>query len=225
MIDTHRDRRQQIVVNKPLQSRVLRDFCWLPVTAMTGQILIVGLFATRILAEARAAEVKVDSVAPLVGISIAFLAVGTVALVVRALRLSNRIAGPQYRIKNVIEQAIAGESGARCNLRDGDYLDDLAPVVDSLIELNEQLRWAAPAQTTALGEAVAAAAVAEAATPPPTTPSTSPRTAEPPAARASAKPKSAGSGLASLKWSTSASQGAKSEDVDLEQGLDRFDLQ
>lgn len=62
-----------------------------------------------------------------------------VALTVMAVFYSHRVAGPVYRIKNVINRALSGESEQRIFLREGDELKDLAEKINALLERTDRL--------------------------------------------------------------------------------------
>jgi hypothetical protein len=51
-----------------------------------------------------------------------------------ALKLSNRFAGPIYRLRQQLERFGSGEEIQRIKFRDGDFWPDLAILVNSLIE-------------------------------------------------------------------------------------------
>jgi nitrogen fixation/metabolism regulation signal transduction histidine kinase len=50
------------------------------------------------------------------------------------MRLSHRIVGPMIQIQRVLEKAIQGNYGFRINLRNNDYLHEVAEDINQLLE-------------------------------------------------------------------------------------------
>ncbi|HVO37584.1 MAG TPA: hypothetical protein VMV03_01020 [Spirochaetia bacterium] len=61
-------------------------------------------------------------------------------LTILGIFMTNRIAGPVYRVQKDIERVLAGEKGVRVRFRKGDSFPELAEKVNSLIEWIDDTR-------------------------------------------------------------------------------------
>ncbi len=130
-----KNRRKRLIVNKPLQKKIIFGVSFVPLLALVGATLAVSVLASRVLDEAGAQQVNLPTLAPMfLALFVFILAAGGV-VVLQALRYSNRIAGPQYRIVRSLKQVRTGDYTFRIRLRKGDELSELAE------ELNCLLAW------------------------------------------------------------------------------------
>lgn len=139
--------RKQVIVNKPLQSRIVLAVSWPAASCIMLAGLIFMTFCLRLGFEAAEAELALPSLPTVLGSAVAFLALATTALLYNALRFSHRIAGPAYRIEKTLETFMAGDHTVRAKLRQHDHLQELAASVNRFLEWSAT---AAPAAGTVL---------------------------------------------------------------------------
>ncbi len=142
------NRRRRLIVNPALQSRIIVNISWPPAVALAVSALLFGLFSTSLLDEAFIAKVELPSLVPVLVTMIGFLIVSLGFLVFQALKLSHRIAGPMYRLQKTLEAAKAGDYTVRANLREHDYLVQVADSLNEFLDvLDRQQVDEAPAPT------------------------------------------------------------------------------
>lgn len=131
-------RRRTLIVNEPLQKRIILAVSLIPTLGLAVSTLIVAVFCRRLLGEASAQEVELPSLVPLFLAVLGFTVASGAVVVFQALRFSNRIAGPAYRLVKSMERIRGGDIGFRVNLRRGDHLIDVATEMNNLLDwLNE----------------------------------------------------------------------------------------
>lgn len=138
--------RKQLVVNRPLQSRLVVTLSWPIVACITTTMVLLFWFTGRVADQAYETGVAIDGLTSLLVTVIAFVAVSITYLVWHFFRVSNRVVGPMYRMQRALEQFRAGERNVRIRLRKGDFLLETAERLDAF------LVWVAanlPAETSA----------------------------------------------------------------------------
>lgn len=132
------NRRRRILIDRPVQGRIILNMSWPPAVALGMTAVILGIFSKRLLEEALEAQIELPSLVPILWTIVAFLLVSVGYLLFSALKFSHRIAGPAYRLLRTLESARGGDLSARANLRSGDFLVDVA---DSLNEFLTQIEF------------------------------------------------------------------------------------
>jgi hypothetical protein len=133
-----RNRRRSLVVNKPLQARLIFSMSVVPVLGLSALLVLVAYFCHELRLEVLAADVEVESVAPFLLAVTGCVLVAGVLLLYNALRISHRIAGPMHRICESLERVRNGDLAFRVQLRPGDHLREVCDELNRLIDaLNE----------------------------------------------------------------------------------------
>ena len=136
---------KNIIINKPLQARMSYYFVAISIGLM-GLLLV---FMNSLIAEVRVAlanasglplstQIAIDQqLYSMVTAAVFFLLLSTFGTIIYGLVISHRIAGPMYAILSYIKDLKAGRYDAKRPLRP---YDELAPVMDALHELAEELK-------------------------------------------------------------------------------------
>ena len=132
------ERRKTIIVNTPLQARVVFSLSWPALVCMLATCFTLTSFCVKLGYEASTLDVELPSVVPVCLSAIAFMLVACVFFTYFAVKFSHRIAGPMVRIQKTIEEVQAGELGARAHLRGTDHLGDLAGTLNDFLAWLEQ---------------------------------------------------------------------------------------
>lgn len=127
-------RRRTLVVDGPLQRAFVVDVSFVPTMAMGITTMIVAGLCQRVNNEAAAADVELASLVPLFAAFALFVLASGGAVVLQALKISNRIAGPQVNMRRVVDQVLAGDHSQRVHLREGDFMMSAADDINRLIE-------------------------------------------------------------------------------------------
>ncbi len=127
------NRRKKLVINKPVQRRIIFAVSFVPILGLVGATLAVALLAGRVLDEARMADVNLPTLAPLFVSLFFFILTAGALVVVQALRYSHRIAGPMYRLCQSIKRIREKDLDFEVKLRDGDELTEIATELNHLI--------------------------------------------------------------------------------------------
>ncbi|MEZ5964386.1 MAG: hypothetical protein R3F56_11115 [Planctomycetota bacterium] len=131
-------RRRTLIVNEPLQKRIIVAVSLIPTIGLALATLIVAVFCRRLLGEALEQDVELPSLVPLFVSILGFTLAAGAVVVFQALRFSHRIAGPAYRLIRSMERVRSGDISFRVNLRRGDHLTEVAAEMNNLIDwLNE----------------------------------------------------------------------------------------
>ncbi|MEZ5963605.1 MAG: hypothetical protein R3F56_07140 [Planctomycetota bacterium] len=142
-------RRRTLVVNGPLQRAFVVDVSFVPTVAMGITTMIVAALCQRVNNEAAAADVELASLVPLFTAFALFVFASGGAVVLQALKISNRIAGPQVNMRRVVDRVLAGEHDQRVHLREGDFMMSAAEDINRLIaHFTADSATAAVSQTT-----------------------------------------------------------------------------
>ncbi len=129
------ERRSRIlIVNEPLQKRIILAVSLIPTLGLALCTLIVAVFCRRLLGEATEHDVDLPSLVPLFFALLGFTLASAAVVVFQALRLSHRIAGPAYRLIKSIERIRSGDISFRVNLRRGDHLTEVAAEMNNLLD-------------------------------------------------------------------------------------------
>lgn len=131
-------RRKQIIVNKELQNRIVFAVSWPAALCLVLTSVALGVFCTRLSTEAMAVDAELPSLVPVFMTTAAFLVVATVFQLLSALKFSHRIAGPMYRMRKTFEAFRSGDLAVRANIRDGDYLREVADDINGFLDWLEQ---------------------------------------------------------------------------------------
>lgn len=167
------ERRKQLVVNRPMQGRLVLNMALLPAIALAGIATFTGIYCSRLMDQAIAMDSELPGLMPLFYLVIAFELLAAIFLMVNSLKISHKVAGPAYRICKSIERIRSGDLTFTLQLRRGDHLTEIKDELNKLLDwLNEnppagsvtrQMAQQQQAQQTA------DAATATAAAQPPTT--------------------------------------------------------
>ena len=134
MAKPHHNRRRQIVINKPVQKRIVVGITLIPMLTLVGATLAVAVLTGQVLDEARRAEENIPTLGPLFISLFLFIVAAGAVVVIQALRYSHRIAGPMYRINKSIERIREGDLAFEVKLRDGDELGEIATELNGLMD-------------------------------------------------------------------------------------------
>jgi hypothetical protein len=136
MIDNYtQNRRKKLVVNKPLQSRLILGMALMPAVGLALIAVLTAVWCTRVMDEAMASDAELPNLMPLFYLVILFEVLAGATLLFNSLKVSHRVAGPAYRIVRSLERIRAGDLTFTVKLRDGDHLTDVRD------ELNKLLDW------------------------------------------------------------------------------------
>lgn len=156
------NRRKQLIVNRPMQGRMILNMAVLPSLALVGIAVSTGLYCNNLMQEAIALDSELPNMMPLFWLVIGFELVAAVFLLVNSLKISHTVAGPAYRICKSLERIRNGDLAFTVQLRKGDHLTE---VRDQLNLLLDWLNANPPANCVTRQMAAERAANAPAATP------------------------------------------------------------
>lgn len=129
-----RSQRRTLIVDSKMQKAFVVDVALVPALAMAVTTLIVALFCQRLGEEADSFDVGLTSLVPLFISVVCFVMASGFAIVFQAIKMSNRVAGPQINIKRVINSVISGDHDVRVRLRRGDFMMSAADDINRLID-------------------------------------------------------------------------------------------
>lgn len=153
------NRRRKLVVNKPMQGRMMLSMALIPAAALIGIAILTAIYASRVTDEALATDSELPNLMPLFYLVIAFEVMAGVIMVINSLRVSHTVAGPAYRICKGIERMRGGDLSFKVSLRNGDHLTEIRDELNKLLDwLNEN-----PPQGCVTRAMAAAKAASEAA--------------------------------------------------------------
>lgn len=127
-------RRRTLIVNEPLQKRIIVAVSLIPTVGLALATLIVAVFCRRLLGEALEQDVDLPSLLPLFVSILGFTLAAGAVVVFQAMRFSQRIAGPAYRLIKSMERIRSGDISFRVNLRRGDHLTEVAAEMNNLLD-------------------------------------------------------------------------------------------
>lgn len=129
------NRRKQLVVNRPLQSKLILNIALYPALALAVIAIFTAVYCTRLMDEAMAADSDMPNLMPLFYLVISFELLAGIFLLGNSLKVSHKVAGPAYRICKSLERMRSGDLAFSVNLRKGDHLVEIKD------ELNKLLDW------------------------------------------------------------------------------------
>jgi hypothetical protein len=129
------ERRKKLVVNRPMQGRLVLNMALMPGIALGGIAVFTGVYCSRLMDEAMATDTELPALMPLFYLVIAFELLAAVFLMVNSLKISHKVAGPAYRLGKCLERIRGGDLAFSVQLRRGDHLVELKD------ELNKLLDW------------------------------------------------------------------------------------
>jgi hypothetical protein len=160
------ERRKQLVVNAPLQGRLVLSMAWMPAVALAAIAILTGLYCSRLMTEAIETDSDLPVLGPLFSFVLAFELVAAVFLMINALKVSHRVAGPAHNICKSLQRIRSGDLAFTVQLRKGDYLGEVRDQLNMLLDwLNDNPPPGAVTRAIAAQQAAAAAADATAADP------------------------------------------------------------
>jgi hypothetical protein len=138
MAEFQRNRRRNLVVDKPAQGRLIYAISLLPALGLSGLMLLVAYFCHQLSLEVMTADIELVNVVPLYLSVAGFVTLAGVFLFYNTVKLSHRIAGPSYRLCESMKRIREGDLDFRVQLRDGDHLGELGAELNRLLDyLNE----------------------------------------------------------------------------------------
>ena len=146
--------RRQAIVNPRLQRRMILAQTWPAATVILVCTCVLAILASRLSEEAAMLGHELPSLGGVLVAAAGMLLILVGGLLWHALTVSNRVAGPMFAIRRVLQAQRDGDHRARVKLRKGDYLTDM---VDDLNSVLDQLEARSPGQqrsTAAVEEAV-----------------------------------------------------------------------
>lgn len=132
------ERRKTLVINKPLQGRMILGMALTPSLALAAIAVLTAVWCTRTMENAALEEAELPNLTPVFYVVVAFELVAAVYLMVNSLKISHRVAGPAYRICKSLERIRSGDLAFTVNLRKGDHLTEIRDQLNLLLDwLNE----------------------------------------------------------------------------------------
>lgn len=132
------ERRTRLVVNRPLQSRIVLSVSWPFVVSLVVCAAAVGWFCIDLTEEVMEADVDLPSLVPFFFTVMALMVVSAAFLLFHLYRFSHRIAGPMVNIKRSLQAVQDGRLGTRIKLRKHDLLMDAADHINEFLDWLEQ---------------------------------------------------------------------------------------
>ncbi len=149
----NRTKRRQLFVDQKVQGAlVLRAALYWVCSLVTMTLILISW--RMLTGPARAIHTHLDDLwyqyAPAVVVSLVLLPI----IVYDSVRMSNRFAGPMYRLRRCLRQLAAGERIQPIHFREGDFWHDFADDFNQLLARVEQLEAQAAKNASAEEEAV-----------------------------------------------------------------------
>ena len=135
---TKRNRRRSLLVNSPLQNRIILSVAWPPAVALGVSGFMLLMYCDHLSAEAEVARVELPSLVPTVITVIGFLGFGVSFVLMTALRVSHRVAGPVVAFKHAFDGIKAGNLATRTKVRRSDLVIGIADEVNGFLEWLEE---------------------------------------------------------------------------------------
>jgi methyl-accepting chemotaxis protein len=132
------DRRSQLVILPAMQRRLVLHAVRWPLVVLVAAALLVGVGCQIVLVQAGEAEVALPGLTWLAIAAVSFLVVAVTLILAQALVLSNRIAGPVYRLIDAMERVCQGETDFRVKLREKDFLPEAADKFNEMLDVLER---------------------------------------------------------------------------------------
>lgn len=128
-------KRKILVVDNPLQARVIKDVGVAAATVLTVSVLVVGWFAHSVVSQIQASGAEVPGLVPLLLAVFGCICLTSFALMMRALKVSHAVAGPQFAIRRSVDQFLAGDHHVRVRIRGTDYLHSVADDINRVLDM------------------------------------------------------------------------------------------
>ena len=138
------NRRRKLIVMPSLQRRLVRQCTAWPLTTFAFATVLVGFAWRQVLQESLELEPQLGSLNFLLGTYTTLIGVATFVILYQALVLSNRVAGPSYRVRKTLEAVRAGDLSVRVNLREQDLLCEMADELNRTLEVLQRRIEQAP---------------------------------------------------------------------------------
>lgn len=114
--------------------RLLRLAILLPALLLTAALALVTLLCAGLMADRLDGVASADSETILLLATGTFLLVSAAVVVMQAMRVAHRVAGPEYRLIHTLRRVRSGDLTVRVHLRRGDLLRELAEECNAVIE-------------------------------------------------------------------------------------------
>ena len=128
------NRRRILIVNPQLQKRLIRDVSLVPIMALIAGVVVTAVSFRLLLLDAVDAGVALPGVYPFLGCLAGFVFLAAFVTLNMATRISNRVAGPLYRLHRAMEEIAEGNLDCRIHFREGDYLEETAEVFNRMAD-------------------------------------------------------------------------------------------
>jgi hypothetical protein len=126
-------RRRTLMVNHSFQHRLIKDVSRIPIIALMAGMLIMAFCFRNMIQDAVDAGVRLNGIGLFVGCMTGYALLACFVTINLAYRISNRIAGPVYRLHMSMEEFKKGNSDCMIKLRDGDYLMETAEIFNQMV--------------------------------------------------------------------------------------------
>lgn len=134
MAKDQKNQRKTLIINPTLQRRLIQDVSKVPIMALIIGALVVSVNFWLVSRMAQASEVELPGLYGLV-VSLTGLVfiISCCFILHSALRISNCIAGPLYRLRKAMEQVLSGDTDYTLQIREGDYLEEVMDIFNRLV--------------------------------------------------------------------------------------------
>ena len=129
-----KNRRRTLIVNKEAQRRIVMAISLFPAISLALATMIIAVFCRKLLGEAERADASLPSLVPLFFSVLGFVLVSGLIVFHQAVKFSNKIAGPSYRLMRAFAHVKDGDFTTRIGLRKGDHLVELADAFNDFVE-------------------------------------------------------------------------------------------
>jgi hypothetical protein len=129
-----RNRRRKLIVNGPMQGRMMLNMALLPAVAMAVIAVFTAIYCSRLIGEAMEVDQDLPNLMPLFYLVITVEMMAAVIMFHSSLMASHRVAGPAYRICKSLERIRSGDLAFAVTLRKGDHLTEVKDEVNKLLD-------------------------------------------------------------------------------------------
>lgn len=133
-----KNRRRKLIVNKSVQKRIIINISFVPVIGLIGATLGVAILANQVMEQAQDVREELPAMGPLFLTLFLFILSAGGVVIIQALKYSNRVAGPMYRLMRSIDRITDGDLSFRIKLRQGDELEELSVGFNKLLDWLEE---------------------------------------------------------------------------------------
>ncbi len=127
--------RRNLLPESAACGRIVRIALAVPLLLLVAAVVALTLYCRVLLSEAAEGRTVAVGDLPLLLFAGGFLVASGAVVVVQSLRVANRVVGPEFRLRQALQQIRKGDIAFRVHLRRGDLLTGLAA------ECNELLDW------------------------------------------------------------------------------------